>query len=270
MRSSEITLNRQNITDENEVAMFVEGIELYEAAARQTESVRNIAELDVRPSQEHPEGDPAAWNQLVSLTQSPDADSSQAAYEKLFQALEPKVKMFARSKIHSSSAVELDDVCQATMERIYSALKRGKYDPENKFMNWVATIAKNCSYSQWRSSPNAKAQRAGRLILPLDMETDSIGDDAGPARSLKERIATANSAEEDAMAADLGNLSQAIKDSGIKTKWQQMLYLYEIEGLSYAEVASELDIPLGSIQSGLHRAKKQLKQTIEAHPDKYL
>lgn len=269
MRSTEITLGPQQIADEQEVSLFVEDIESYETLAGQAELIRQITELSLEPSQDNPEGEPAAWNQLVELAQNKNPDVAQAAYDKLFQELEPKIRGLARSKLRSST-IDLDDACQGAMERIYSALKRGKYNSENKFMAWVATITKNTTYDLLRHSSSAKAQRAGRKLLSLDMVTASHTANDGSAPSLSEKIIAANSTEEEAMAADLSSLSQAIADSGISAERQRMLYLFEVAGLSYAEIASQLGMPSGTVQSGLHRAKRQLKKTIEACPDKYL
>ncbi|MCS7187163.1 MAG: sigma-70 family RNA polymerase sigma factor [Armatimonadetes bacterium] len=45
--------------------------------------------------------------------------------------------------------------------------------------------------------------------------------------------------------------------------WRAVLVLREIEGLSYAEIAEILGIPIGTVESRLFRARKKLRQILE-------
>lgn len=45
--------------------------------------------------------------------------------------------------------------------------------------------------------------------------------------------------------------------------WRAILVLREIEGLSYAEIAEILGIPIGTVESRLFRARKRLRQLLE-------
>jgi RNA polymerase sigma-70 factor (ECF subfamily) len=49
---------------------------------------------------------------------------------------------------------------------------------------------------------------------------------------------------------------------------REILLLRELQGLSYDEIAAELEIPLGTVQSRLSRSRAALKKVVlKRHPD---
>lgn len=54
---------------------------------------------------------------------------------------------------------------------------------------------------------------------------------------------------------------EAIKD--LKTEHSQVLHLRFAAGLSYAEMAQALDVPIGTVRSRLHRALKGVRKQIQ-------
>ena len=44
--------------------------------------------------------------------------------------------------------------------------------------------------------------------------------------------------------------------------FQQVIYLVDIEGYAYKEVAERMDTPLGTVMSRLHRARRQLREML--------
>ena len=49
----------------------------------------------------------------------------------------------------------------------------------------------------------------------------------------------------------------------IKEKYRVVLLLREVDGMSYEEIASALSIPVGTVESRLHRARKQLAKKLK-------
>ena len=100
--------------------------------------------------------------------------------------------------------------------------------------------------------------RGRRHIWSLDAPIE-----AGSTTLLGEAIAS----EEPGAEEQLGNqqlgaaLSEAIAE--LKDKHRVVLTLREIDGLSYEEIASALDISIGTVESRLHRAREALAKKVK-------
>ena len=47
-------------------------------------------------------------------------------------------------------------------------------------------------------------------------------------------------------------------------KFREVIELVDIRGLSYQEAADEIGVPVGTVMSRLHRARKRIKKHLEA------
>jgi RNA polymerase sigma-70 factor (ECF subfamily) len=59
---------------------------------------------------------------------------------------------------------------------------------------------------------------------------------------------------------DVALIERALR--GIPDRFRELLVLRELEGLSYREVADVLDIPMGTVMSGLSRARQALRAAL--------
>lgn len=57
-----------------------------------------------------------------------------------------------------------------------------------------------------------------------------------------------------------GRLKDAIE--GLKPEYRQVLLMWGVEGLKYREIATILDVPIGTVMSRLHRARKTLTDAL--------
>jgi RNA polymerase sigma-70 factor (ECF subfamily) len=60
--------------------------------------------------------------------------------------------------------------------------------------------------------------------------------------------------------ADKELVRQALEE--LPTQFREVLVLRELEGLSYKEIADVIGIPLGTVMSGLARARQRLRQSL--------
>ena len=53
----------------------------------------------------------------------------------------------------------------------------------------------------------------------------------------------------------------------LRPEFQQVIYLVDVEGFSYREVAAIMDTPLGTVMSRLHRARTSLRSRLACNAD---
>jgi RNA polymerase sigma-70 factor (ECF subfamily) len=127
-----------------------------------------------------------------------------------------------------------EDAAQETFIRAW--LNLSTYHPQTSLRNWLYRIAVNAATDMLRKQ---------RRILPDDIEEMNLTDDRPGLESLvaqRERTAMVQKA-----VLSLPDASRAV------------LVLREYEGLSYQEISSTLDIPVGTVMSRLNYARNLLK-----------
>ena len=131
-----------------------------------------------------------------------------------------------------------EDAAQETF--IQAWLHLSSYRPQTSLRNWLYRIAVNAATDMLRKD---------KRILPNSMEDLQLIDgQPGPEMvvSQQERIVLVQKA-----VLSLPEASRAV------------LVLREYEGLSYQEISSTLDIPIGTVMSRLNYARKLLKDKLE-------
>ena len=150
-------------------------------------------------------------------------------------ALLPRLRRFARSLTRSVS--EADDLVQ---EACLRALSRShQWDPVQPLDRWMFRITRNL----WISEMRKRKVRLGQGTVPADeapeLQTRQTGEQSVAAGELQAHIA--------ALPDDLS----------------AVLLTVSVEGYSYAEAAELFDIPIGTVMSRIHRARKALAKRME-------
>ena len=57
--------------------------------------------------------------------------------------------------------------------------------------------------------------------------------------------------------------------SGLPDRFRELLVLRELEGLSYRELADAMDIPMGTVMSGLSRARQALRSALDGESSRF-
>ncbi|MCB1756207.1 MAG: RNA polymerase sigma factor [Gammaproteobacteria bacterium] len=142
----------------------------------------------------------------------------------------PRLRRYARALMKNDS-LAADDLVQDCLERALSRLHSWRQGSDLRA--WLFTIMHNLYVNQVRRASNGP-----RFV---EMPDQGIG-------------ASASSAE---AGLALRDLSRGV--AALPPDQREILLLVSLEGLRYAEVASILGIPEGTVMSRLSRARKQLR-----------
>lgn len=161
-------------------------------------------------------------------------DGDETAFVCLYRKWQGAVFRFALGMTGSREAAE--DVTQDTFMVLFRDGRR--FDPERGPLGaYLRGIARNLVYRRFRKD--------GRYVeLPEELgEGRPGGERDDPAAELMRRE-------------DIQAVRAAIL--GLPERFREVVVLCELEGLSYAEAAESLGIPIGTIRSRLFRARESL------------
>lgn len=138
------------------------------------------------------------------------------------------------------------DLVQETMLRAFRAW--GSFRTGTNARAWLITILRNQFISDYRR------ERREAVVADLDTVEPFLLDrsvpDSDPEGEFFSQIVDQTVLEAvDALASD----------------FREVLVLSDMEGMSYAEIAATLEIPVGTVKSRLFRARRQLQQTLYDH-----
>ena len=148
-------------------------------------------------------------------------------------ALLPRLRRFALSM--TGSVAEADDLVQ---EACFRALSRKETrDPNQPLDRWVFRILRNL----WTDEIRKRQVRLGQGLVQSDETQELQSHQTGESYVAE------------------GEIRRSISD--LPQELSSVLLLVAVEGYSYAETSSLLDVPIGTVMSRLHRARKTLAQT---------
>lgn len=174
---------------------------------------------------------------------APDAHAARTSA--FAEHVEPEIDVLLRvARTLTGSWVDAEDLVQDTLIRAYRALD--SFDGAHP-RAWLLTILRNT---------NINSHRRQRPDL-LD-ETDSLERHI-PAFGASEVSSPEQALTDQELGADLRRAIIALGP-----RFSTVLLLVDVDDLSYAEVADVLGIAVGTVTSRLSRARKRLRQDLNA------
>jgi RNA polymerase sigma factor (sigma-70 family) len=167
---------------------------------------------------------------------APEADATRALYEQYAN------QVFRYCLHQLGSREEAEDAVQSTFLNAFRGIKRGVV-PELEAA-WLFKIAHNVCLSRRRSS-----WRRGRIESPADFE-------------VIEELAPAPARRED----ELIGLQDVLE--GLPDTQRRAILLREWQGLSYREIAAELELSQAAVETLIFRARRSLASGLEQPPQK--
>ena len=158
--------------------------------------------------------------------------------KKALLALIPNLRAFAVSLC--GDVERADDLVQETLLKAWNHLE--SFEQGTNLRAWLHRIQANAFYGTCRT----------RRRRPQEFPLDAIEP------SSPERTAVASSAEDAALARMPDPvLKRALRE--LPDRLAATVYLADAEGYSYAEIARITGVPVGTVMSRLHRARKRLR-----------
>jgi RNA polymerase sigma-70 factor (ECF subfamily) len=142
-----------------------------------------------------------------------------------------------------SRAEDREDILQNTFIKTYMNLN--SFDPALAFSSWIYRIAHNETMSFFRRSKARPQVELGEEGAALFAE---VADESSDTAALAERRLAA------------GELSWAL--ATLAPRERDVLMLRYFEERSYSEIADILELPLGTVSTLIHRAKRSLHTTL--------
>ena len=184
---------------------------------------------------------PPSEAQTVILAQQGEA----SALDELARSCRQQAYVFALQLIgHPDDAL---DVAQDAMVRFFRSL--GRFDPSRPVRPWLLRIVRNLV-----------RDRARRLRIRRTESLEPANDQAlrfDPRDDAPDPEALATRREQQAL------VWKCLQE--LHTRYREVLVLRDYQDLSYADIATTLKIPRGTVMSRLHRARRLLQEEVRKH-----
>jgi RNA polymerase sigma-70 factor, ECF subfamily len=143
------------------------------------------------------------------------------------------------------------DATQAVFVRVWEALSSFRGDAT--FRTWLYRITMNVCLDELRR----------RKKEPLSLIEE--GDEGEPASERE----MPDVSDEPARTAEQRELQRLVQTAiaRLPEDFRTVIVLYDLRGLSYQEISTVLDIPLGTVKSRLNRARLALRDEIAPHTE---
>ena len=184
-----------------------------------------------------------AW---VSRVQAGDV----AAFDHLVKKYRERI--FSVIYNMTSNREDASDLTQDTFIKAFSSINR--FRGKSSFFTWIYRIAVNTTLS------HLKKHRMRHFF-----SFENIQEEASQSE-IFETLASKVAADKPTL---LHELQEKLNDAlqTLSVKHRTVVILFEIEGLSHAEIAQILKVSEGTVRSRLHYAKQQLQSYLQSYLD---
>jgi RNA polymerase sigma-70 factor (ECF subfamily) len=199
----------------------------------------------MRPSHEPETADGGPEIDDAELVAAALGGSEEAFHQIVERFQRPVFSLIARMVGDPATA---EDLAQETFLKAFRRL--ATYDPERRFSSWLFKIAHNTTLDHLR--------RRGPQTVTLEPEDEEGGGLAA--------VLADDSLRSPETAAQRGDLAAALGAAvgALRPEYREIVLLRYQEGLAYQEIAEVAGLPLGTVKTHLHRARKELIAALAA------
>jgi len=187
---------------------------------------------------------------MTTVTPAPaPVPATPAAQQDFEQQVRPYLgQLYPAALRMTRNPADAEDLVQDTLTKAYTAF--AQFTPGTNLRAWLHKILANTFINTYR-----KRSREPAIAPGADPAADWHADPLAPA---------ARSAEAEALdkITDTSILN-ALRD--LPPDFRTAIWLADVEGYPYREVAALMGTPLGTVMSRLHRARGKLRHTLAAY-----
>ncbi len=142
-----------------------------------------------------------------------------------------------------------EDLAQEVFLRVYR--HAGTYRVTARFTTWLYTIASNLGKNELRN--RARRRNVSVEDTPRELKQDDY------------HLGTREDFLQPDRITDLNDRQRKVRIAidSLPEHFRMMLVLRDLEGFAYEEIASMLDLPLGTVKSRINRARLEFKKRVE-------
>lgn len=179
--------------------------------------------------------------ELIRRTLGGDVD----AFNRLYRMHHPRI--FATLIGRTRNRDDAEDLTQVTFLRAYRGL--GGFRGEAAFSTWLMQIALNVCTTHMRAK---QARRSWHEAI--EVQGSEYRDTWEPAGSERPDEVLAKKECQDRLKTGIQNLPE---------QYRKAVWLRYIKDRSYAEIAEELNVPMGTLKTWLYRARLELREKFQ-------
>ncbi|MDQ6828077.1 MAG: sigma-70 family RNA polymerase sigma factor, partial [Gemmatimonadota bacterium] len=193
---------------------------------------------------------------LLELANLPDADVVELAKNGRDDAFQELVRRYERPVFSLIFRMVRDretaeDLSQDTFIKVLNHIDR--YRPEFKLSSWLFKIANNLTIDHLRK----------RQLQTISIDGSPHAGTAAEVEATSLDVQShSESALEEMESRELGSaIEQAI--AKLRPEYRSCILLRHVDGRSYEEIAAALNLPLGTVKTYIHRARRELRDALE-------
>ena len=165
-----------------------------------------------------------------------------AAFDSLAELHAPALHRLAYTL--AGSASDAEDIVQETLLGAYRRI--GSFEGRSSFKTWLSRILVN------QTARLRRSKRVREIMKPTDFSDAS--------EAILDGLERPDEVRDSEIRMDVKSAL-----SGMSEEFREVIVLREMEGLSYIEIAEVLEIPRGTVESRLHRARAELKGLLKEY-----
>lgn len=172
---------------------------------------------------------------------------SEDAFRELVRRFERPVYSLIVRMVQDPALAE--DLAQEVFVKAYRRLDT--YDPERKLSSWLFKIAHNTTIDHLRRG----------TVDTVALEAEKDGERGGLSSVLPDESVESPSAQ-----AERKDLARALEKAiaTLRPEYREAVVMFYAGGASYQDICEVTGLPMGTVKTNLHRARKQLAEQMIA------